>query len=363
MANVEAKPSRLSSQVAKAVRENLFTKALKAGDLLPGERTLARQHQVSGKTIRRAMKILESEGLISAESRRGYRVLDRSVSPDSGSPLALVFSKPAREGAAWFYRRLLNELQDAAGSRGWPLLGVSHDGQTSEGAVGQLRKTRTFGVILNGVDKATAQQIGQLNIPAIVTDFWDKDLGLDTVIQDGFAGAMMGAEYLASRGHTRIALACHPLAGATAQVIERYGGAVCGLARHGIALAPKYVFEAQFADLIPFQQRFCECLKSKDRPTAILAPWQSLAIAAAQATRSCGLVVGKDLELVGWSTEEDLDVVYAPVFSSGQYPPSIVWSARSLAEVCIDRLLQRRSAPHAPVTLTRVPMRLRVPQA
>ena len=61
--------------------------AMKPGDRLPSVRALCRIHQLSTSTVRRVLEDLEAAGLIEAQPRRGYFVLE----PRMPSPSPSVF--------------------------------------------------------------------------------------------------------------------------------------------------------------------------------------------------------------------------------------------------------------------------------
>lgn len=87
---VKARISKVSAQiripktaelVAARIRRAVVTGELQTGDNLPSEAALIEDFQVSRPTIREAMRILESEGLISVS--RGARGGARITQPDS----------------------------------------------------------------------------------------------------------------------------------------------------------------------------------------------------------------------------------------------------------------------------------------
>ncbi len=63
-------------QIADEIRGQIATGALKEHDILPSERSLSEQYDVSRMTGRRALEALETEGLVYSADRRG-----RFVSP------------------------------------------------------------------------------------------------------------------------------------------------------------------------------------------------------------------------------------------------------------------------------------------
>jgi hypothetical protein len=303
------------------------------------------------------LKLLEGEALLMAEPRRGYRVMSRTNDPDKGCPMAFVLS--SGKGEQLLGGPILRELQAAAGRRGWSLLGVMREGRTSGEIVEHLRTARVCGVIVDSIDPELLGRIELLGLPTVMVDAWREDVRLDAVMQDGFAGGMLAGDYLAARGHRRVAFCGPELAGATPQIVERFGGAVSGLARGGAGAVPEFVGMDMGRGFAGAVARARGVLERSDRPTGILALWQGIGRAVANAAVELGMIVGRDFDMVGWSTEDDYRAEQETDRHPEQMPPAVVWSVAELAELCIVRLMQRRADPKIPVALTRVPVRLR----
>ena len=362
-ADVLIKDSRGSSYLAKILRSQIEKGDIPGGGFLPSERALAKAHLVGNLTARRALKLLEAEAWVAAEDRRGYRVLARANDPDRGCPLAFVVSQTSNISYAPFSIDVLTALQTAAGRQKWSLLGVQREGRSVGEVVEHLRAARTCGAIVDTLDTDLLEQVRRLGIPVVMADAWIPDAKCDAVAQDGFTGGLLAAEWLASRGHRKIAFFGPSLHAADMLTVERYAGAVGGLARAGLALDPALSVHVLQRNKEAEIAQARELLSRRDRPTGVLALWQGLGLAVARAARELGLVIGKDLDLVGWTVSEGVsaDVLqdFADLGASGV--AVVVCDPAELAELCMVRLMQRRAAPRLPFSLTRVPVRLRLP--
>ena len=69
----------LYSQIVNIVKRNLSAGTLTAGELLPSEAELCRAFDVSRSTVRQAIGILESEGLVVRKQGRGTFVAEPKV--------------------------------------------------------------------------------------------------------------------------------------------------------------------------------------------------------------------------------------------------------------------------------------------
>jgi DNA-binding LacI/PurR family transcriptional regulator len=355
-------PTRSSARIAEVLRREIESGRAAPGQFLPSERRLAEIHRVTGKTVRRALKVLEAEALVAAEDRRGYRVLARALDPDRGNPLAFVVSRSPVAGTDSFYASLLAALQAAATRRGWSLLGVGTEGRSADGIMESLQAARACGSVVDSSDRALLERLAAAGMPLVQADAWLEEMSYDAVAQDGFAGGMLAAAWLAGRGHRRIAFIGPSATGADLQIVERCCGALGGLARAGLELPRELVANVPQQDADAAARAARELLARPDRPTAVLALWQGLGPAVARAAQDLGLAPGRDLDLVGWSVEEDYAREFLSTFPAGWAPPAITWSAARLAEACISRLLQRRAEPRLAPALTRIPVRLTLPE-
>jgi GntR family transcriptional regulator len=81
-------PLPLYFQIATALRAQIASGRYRAGDLLPGETTLAAELGVNRATIRQAIGVLAAEGLVSRHRGRGTLV----ATPFLEQPLAGIYS-------------------------------------------------------------------------------------------------------------------------------------------------------------------------------------------------------------------------------------------------------------------------------
>jgi DNA-binding LacI/PurR family transcriptional regulator len=139
--------------------------------------------------------------------------------------------------------------------------------------------------------------------------------------------------------------------------MTRFSGAMSGLRRSGLELPPELQADTAGGPGIEAARAL---LSRPDRPTALLALWRDMALDAARAARELGLVVGRDLEIVGWCAEEQYERDYAAQFAGGPVPAAVVWSIATLAETAVARLLERRANPNLPAMRINIQTSLRL---
>lgn len=126
---------------------------------------------------------------------------------------------------------------------------------------------------------------------------------LDYVIVDNVQGGYVAIEHLIGLGHTRIAVIKGPTNTSTG--IERFEGAVTALREHGVPLPENLIFAGDF---------FKQCgyigahhflgLPQAQRPTAIYACNDEMAMGAFEAILDAGFRIPEDIALVGFNNVE-----------------------------------------------------------
>jgi DNA-binding LacI/PurR family transcriptional regulator len=347
---------RASAGLAASLREEISSGRIPAGEFLPTERRLSEKHGLARKTIRRALKTLEGEGLVATVPRRGYRVLARANDPGRGAPLTYVLTTPRKlENLTLRYRTQIEEMQKAASRRGWSLLLVTGENRTSAQMVEQVRVARASAMILDTEDPGFLELAIESGVPAVLVDAWRPEFQLDSVMQDGQQGGMLAAEHLAGLGHRRFAYVGSETM--DAHGLDRLGGAITGLARLGLELTPEMRLLCGKDEA---EDRLRELLAGDDRPTAFICLWAEIGLRVARAAERAGLRRGRDYDLVGWCVEELYDEQWSAHFPEGEAPPVVCWSMRTMAETAIARLEERRANPSLPALRVKVPTTLRV---
>jgi len=332
---------RTSSKLSHTLEGEIVQGRFAAGGFMLGERELSEKYTVARMTARRALKSLEARGLLRAEPGKGYRVLARGNDPVKGCPVALAVDMQDA-GQRWTDLNLLmlQAVQTAAERRGWPVLGVGTLEQPAERILEQCLAARAWGLIASVHRPQLARLALQTGMPLVLASAWESSLDVDVVFQNGFLGGTQAADYLVARGHRRIAWYGQLTHGVHATT--RFGGAYTSLLQHGVPLPQRFQIDSMKPD---GAQALRSLLQKPDRPTAVLALWQPNLRQAADIAWELGLEIGKDLELVGWSSEEQYAQAIAAHFSGKRVPPTVVWSLADLAEQAIDRLAIRREHP------------------
>lgn len=164
-----------------------------------------------------------------------------------------------------------------------------------------VRTRRVDGIVLSSTneDDPRVAYLSETGFPFVA--FGRAGAGWDYpwVDVDGRAGLGLAVDHLVQLGHRRIGLIAWPPGSLTGE--DRYRGYVEALHRAGLPFDPALVVRAEHAE--PAGRRALASLldlPATQRPTAIVAVGDLLAIGAMNEAQDRGLVVGRDLSIVGF---------------------------------------------------------------
>jgi len=337
-------PLPLYIQVREDLRRQIETGQLPPGHRLELEETLSTQYAVSSITVKRALRDLAAEGLLVRIKRKGTfvspRTADSAAVPRTKS-LALII--PDIEDL--FISEIYRGVSEAARASGFRVSILSSDRQMDKEAenIRELgRRGEDGAVIFPNWGRANAEQIFELKrsgVPFVLVNRFFRDIQTDYVVVNNRAGASAAVEHLVGLGHRRIG--CIGWVECTA-VEDRLDGYRLALGRHGIPYDEQLVRgildedRQRYAGVEPASGGYEEMQKLlalADRPTAVFAVSDRLAVGAMRAIAEAGLVLPGDVALVGvadvrYAEDLDLTTVAQPAFETG----------RMAAEILIGRI-------------------------
>jgi DNA-binding LacI/PurR family transcriptional regulator len=181
-----------------------------------------------------------------------------------------------------------------------------YDSETESALISRFLERRLAGIILTGFVKgqqALIKRLAQNGMPCVV--IWDKldDPELSYVGFDNFKATHSITEYLVSLKHRRIGLIIGPYTKVD-RVRKRLEGFLAALKDHGIPHQPAMIIEKE-PTLIDGKEAMTRLMSMPDRPTAVLAASDTLAIGAMAAARDMGLDIPQDVSVAGF---DDIDI-------------------------------------------------------
>jgi len=198
------------------------------------------------------------------------------------------------------------------------------------------------------IDPAEADRLQRHNLETVLIEFGLTDF-CSVEISD-FQGGQMAAEYLLSKGHTRIAFIgdIDPPDYAIRPVVTRYQGFRSKLEACGNLLSPEYTASSWY-DQVNSRQAARRLLTLDQPPTAIFAAADIQAIAVMKVAREMGLHIPGDLAILGF---DDLDLAdYVGLTTIRQ-------QLDDSGRIAADLLLGRLADPERPVQHVQLPLSL-----
>lgn len=327
-----AMPDRpgVAERVARELRSAVLENSLSfPHGQLPSHRELCRQHRVSINTLRKALDILEADGVIYRVERGGT-----FLRPRSGEP-----SSPARPTGL----KCINFLEEFPPM--WQILKTDYLAGYTEALDAYDIKTRfvpcpadtvkyesllsdrlTVGeqgcVLVNIAPEGLMRWLGARGIPFVVQFFtcYDRaELPEHHSIYVNKAGAADEAtRHLLGHGHRRIGF-IGPTAPDYRRLVGLYEGYLAALTCAGLAPVEENVLDLNTNETDAIVETVRRYLDRPTRPTGVVTGNDGIAFAVTRAAKALGLRVPEDLSVIGYNdlpeaarSEPPLTTVYGP---------------------------------------------------
>ncbi|MEU9830681.1 LacI family DNA-binding transcriptional regulator [Streptosporangium sp. NPDC048047] len=275
-------------------------------------RDLARQCGVSVATVSRVFNNPDAvtretrETVLRAAALLGYTpsAPARTLATKRSDMIGLAWDTGHR-GPGWrhpFLQEILVGLKTALNERGRHLLMLA----SSEDADGHLRAVRRHsldGVVFidDGTADPTLNRLAGAGVPCVSLDRPVTGRRATYVTSDNAGGAAAAVRHLHERGRRRIATITGP--GRTHPGAERLAGYRAALAALGLPVRDEYVVEGDFY-LDGGHAAMRRLLALDERPDAVFAAGDEMAVGAVRAAAEAGLDVPGDVAVAGFDDIE-----------------------------------------------------------
>ncbi len=149
--------------------------------------------------------------------------------------------------------------------------------------------------------------LNETQLPFVAFGRSDLEFDFPYIDEDGEAGFTQLTEYILSLGHQKIAFISAPMELIFANY--RLQGYCKAMQNAGVTINPDYIIEGDLTRR-GGENAARKLLSMPDRPTAIIAANDLMAMSVISVAREFGLVVGKDISIAGFD-----DVLPADIFS------------------------------------------------
>lgn len=311
---------------------------------MPTIREVARLAGVSVATVSKA---LNGTGFVSEEllarvhaaaNQLGYapHASARSLRSGASRILGLLVADITNP----FFLTLVDALEKRASEAGYSVIlcNSAEDPQRERRNLQLLLSQRADGMILVPTRESWTGRVAALSrlpFPAILLDRQLDGLEFDSVTIDNRMAGSLAAEHLHALGHRKVAV----IMGSPDHTIARHrlDGFRDAFAAHGIFVAEHFVEKMAFDEAGAFlaAQRL---IAAADRPTAIIATNNHLALGMLRAVAEAGLVIPRDLSIMAIDDLPWFDVIRPRV-------SVVIQPSDAMASRCMEILLERvRSA-------------------
>lgn len=281
---------------------------------MPNIYEIAKQAGVSVTTVSKALNDYPD---ISAKTKKkihkisqelGYRPnsVARSLSMKRSWIIGVFFNDYLNSGFKHpFFIDIIEAFKKVVGQKGFDLLFIAnhhYDGKQMS-YVNQCRNRNADGLITLGLsnDDPFISELVQSNIPCISIDLDLIGKRLGYITSENVQGVVDAIEYLYSLGHRKIAKIAAPLI--TLAGHQRYIGYKQAVEKLGLPYISDYIVTSDFT-IESGYQAMQQLLSLPDRPTAVFAAADLMAIGAMKAIQEAGLSVPHDISVIGFDDIE-----------------------------------------------------------
>lgn len=348
----------LHVQLLDELRHKIMSGLLKPHDQLPGEWELVNSLNISRATIQRAWQAAQDEGLIYRVTGKGTFVAEPITNSYSRSAIAFII--PEYRGT--FAMSLLDGAEGVLRKAGYAVQFASTDRAVDEEnrILQELVKDEVCGVILVPVRGSLQGRrlASNLGIPIVQMDRPLNGVLLPCVASNNYMGGLQAMDHLITMGHRDILFLARPHLDLWS-VAERYRAYQDSLRRIGLEpLEPLLLggdtelssYEAYLQQDDDEIQPLIERLQQSQRPSAIFAVNDWMALKVYRAAEVLGLRIPEDLSLVGF---DNLDI------AQYQIPPltTVAQNANLMGAEAARRLLALIEGEEVLEILTLIPTR------
>lgn len=302
---------------------------------------IARIAEVSKKTVSR---VINKSPFVREETREKVEavIAELGFTPDPQARglafrrsflLGMIYDNPSPN----YVVNMQQGILDAVRGSGLELV-VHPCDRTAETFLADVRtfvvRQKLFGVVLPpsvSEDERVAALLNEVECPYVRIASVLLDAPERMVVTHDNVGAAEAARHLVELGHRRVAFISGPQLFRSTH--ERGQGFARGLSEKGVNLDPRYVREGRYT-----YESGVECardlLAMAERPTAIFAGNDEMALGVYQAARDMGLKVPEDLSIVGFDDSPMASRIW-PTLTTVRLP------IRDMGRMAADRLLAR----------------------
>ncbi len=276
---------------------------------VPTIKEIAKIANVSAMTVSRALnnnpQVREKtrKKILTIAKQLGYRPnrIARSLVSKRSHLISLIVADIRNQ----YFSELARGIEDKARENGYNVIFCStdNDSETLKTYVRLMMEVGVDGFILAAVrlKEPIVEELADQHFPVVLVNRELKEKKANSVVIDNHAGAYLVVEHLINCGYEKIGIITGAFNLSTG--VERFEGYRKALLDHGITFHEDYVSQGPFT-----KEHGCmaatKMLSRKNRPEAIFAASDNIALGVMDAAGKLGLRIPEDLALVGFDDTE-----------------------------------------------------------
>lgn len=355
----------LHMQLLDELRHKVMTGVLKPDERLPGEWELSNELNISRATVQKAWQTAEEEGLIYRIPGKGTFVAQPSAPAGARNTVGMIV--PDFRGT--FAVHLLSGIERVLRRQGYSVhvAGTEYSLQEETRLLQQMRLDGVSGCIMWAMHSTSTNPLLTTTgdaMPIVLIDRPVRGTRLPCVTSNNYSGGRQAMEHLIAQGHRNISFLARPHLELWT-VSERLRAYRDVLSEAGIPVRPPILIgnenelssydayvTADEGTLTPL----VELLRQPDRPTAIFAVNDWMAMRALRAAHLADVRIPEDVSIVGF---DNLDV------SEYLSPPltTVAQNTEMMGREAARRLLALLDGEPLEETMTLLPTELVVRQS
>lgn len=253
---------------------------------------------------------------------------------------AQIFKNP-------FYAEIMEGLEEELTRRSYHLLLAGYEVSVAESPIPNfLVQRKVDGMILMGrFPSAIIQSFTRVSSPLLLLDS-NIEYPIDSVISDGFSAEISVVEQLVSRGHRNILMLSYAMEDYNIDL--RVQGFLAGLTQFGLPGGERNVMRDAIShdDIYPALRAR---MNGPNRPTAIVATNDTLAMAMIDRLREDKIKIPSQLSVVGY--DDDNVILDGRPFLS-----TVRVNKKELGRIGAELIIKRINEPTSPVVKLRLPV-------
>lgn len=288
----------------ESLKRDITNGKIKPGDKIPSENELSASFSVSRHTVRKAISILENEGLLEAAHGRGTFCTERTRNHVSSKNIAVVTTYISD----YIFPRLIQGMDKVLTENGYSII-LKNTGNSQKNEAKALEDILTKNIDGLIIEPSKSEifcrhahlyeLFDRLQIPYIfIQGTYPQMKEKANIIMDDVQGGYLLTKYLIELGHKHI-VGIFKID--DAQGTARHKGYIKALSEAGMAYDPDWVITFHTEDRGKKPAAMIEQFVKEDRPMdAIVCYNDQIAMEVIHVLNSHGVQVPKDISITGY---------------------------------------------------------------